>query len=198
MPHAFFTPSLPAIIFVHLRAPCWLFSWFALPFVSLSLSLSLTFDCPQSFAPSILPWAAAFTAIGALAASACVGEQLKLASCLLRCAGRKHCEHEFMLMKLICSGKGKRMRFRSVIWNRQRRYSGVSLELKCLHFEVVHPNKVFRAENYYKYSDDDSNHVWWWVRLDGWSFQTGLLGHIWKNDVDKNEQRSVQMNERVG
>ncbi|XP_057703510.1 protein BEAN1 isoform X1 [Corythoichthys intestinalis] len=47
--------------------------------------------------------AAAFAAIGALAASACVGEQLKSASCLLRCAGRKHCEHEFMLMKLICS-----------------------------------------------------------------------------------------------
>ncbi|XP_019748513.1 protein BEAN1 isoform X2 [Hippocampus comes] len=46
---------------------------------------------------------AAFTAIGTLAALACVGEQLKLASCLLRCAGRKHCEHEFMLMKLICS-----------------------------------------------------------------------------------------------
>ncbi|XP_061693724.1 protein BEAN1 [Syngnathoides biaculeatus] len=46
----------------------------------------------------------AFTATGALAASACVGaERLKLASCLLRCAGRKHCEHEFMLMKLICS-----------------------------------------------------------------------------------------------
>ncbi|XP_051936183.1 protein BEAN1 isoform X2 [Hippocampus zosterae] len=53
--------------------------------------------------PEVYVAAAAFTAIGALAALACVGEQLKLASCLLRCAGRKHCEHELMLMKLICS-----------------------------------------------------------------------------------------------
>ncbi|XP_077351921.1 protein BEAN1 isoform X2 [Festucalex cinctus] len=44
-----------------------------------------------------------FAAIGTLAASALVGKHLKLASCLLRCAGRKHCEYEFMLMKLICS-----------------------------------------------------------------------------------------------
>ncbi|XP_054655182.1 protein BEAN1 [Dunckerocampus dactyliophorus] len=42
-------------------------------------------------------------AVAYAAAAACAGDQLKLASCLLRCAGRKHCEHEFMLMKLICT-----------------------------------------------------------------------------------------------
>ncbi|XP_061767341.1 protein BEAN1 [Nerophis ophidion] len=44
-----------------------------------------------------------YTYAVACSAATCAGDQLQLASCLLTCAGRKGCEHEFMLMKLICS-----------------------------------------------------------------------------------------------